>query len=86
MSFIVVLLAASVGSYVVWQRNRLTLHESTHNGFLQIMHTRTFHIIDPSDAKLASLSILIKWPVSIATIVKIEKNISQHIFNLFSQY
>ena len=59
---------------IVWQRNRLTLHESTHNGFLQIMHPMTFHINNPSDAKLASLSILIKWPVSMATIVKIEKN------------
>ena len=57
---------------VVWQRRGLTLHESTHNGFLQIMHPRTFHIKNPSDAKLASLRILRKWPVSMATIVKIE--------------
>ena len=66
-----------------------TLHESTHNGLLQIMHPTTFHIKNPSDAKLASLSILRKWPVSMATIVKIEKyksDISQHIFKLFSQY
>ena len=57
--------------------------------FLKIMHPRTFHIKNPSDAKLASLSILRKWPVSMATIVKnrkIQNAISQHIFNLFSQY
>ena len=58
---------------LVWQRRGLTLHGSTHNGFLQIMHPRTFHIKNPSDAKLASLSILRKWPVSMATIVEIEK-------------
>ena len=40
--------------------------------FLQIMHRRTFHIKNPSDAKLASLSILGKWPVSMTTIAKIE--------------
>ena len=46
---------------VVRQPNRdfgPTLHESTHNGFLQIMHPRTLHINTPSDAKLASLSVL----------------------------
>ena len=65
-----------------------TLQESTHNGFLQIIHPRTFHIKNPSNAKLASLSILRKWSVSMATIVKIEKyrklNISVHIqlFNI----
>ena len=47
--------------------------KSTHNGFLQIMHPRTFHIKNPSDAKLALLSVLSKWPVSMATIVEIEK-------------
>ena len=48
------------------------LHESTHNGFLQIMHPRTFHIKNPSDAMLASLSVFLrKWPVSMATIAKI---------------
>ena len=46
-----------------------SLPESTHNDFLQIMHPRTFHIKNPSDAKLASLSILRKWSVSMATIV-----------------
>ena len=49
----------------------VTLHESTHNGFLQIMHPRTFLIKNPSDAKLASLSVFRKWPVSMATIAKI---------------
>ena len=39
--------------------------------FLQIMHPRTFHIKNPSDAKLASLSVFRKWPVSMATIAKI---------------
>ena len=53
---------------LVWQRRGLTLHESSHNGFLQIMHPRTFHIKNLSDARLASLSILRKWPVSMATI------------------
>ena len=38
----------------------VTLHESTHNGFLQIMHPRTFLIKNPSDAKLASLSVFRK--------------------------
>ena len=73
---------------LVWQRRGLTLHESTHNGFLQIMHPRTFHIKNPSDAKLASLSILRKWPVSMATIFKIEKYkklyISAHIQPIFT--
>ena len=57
--------------------------------FLQIMHPRTFHIKNPSDATLASLSMLRKWPVSMATIVKIKNTksyISQYIFKLFSQY
>ncbi len=73
---------------IVWQLNRdfgPTLHESTHNGFLQIMHSRTFRINNPSDAKLASLSVLRKLSVSMATIVEIEKykkcNISVH--NIF---
>ena len=39
-------------------RRGLTLHERTNNGFLQIMHPRTFHIKNPRNAKLASLSIL----------------------------
>ena len=51
----------------------ISLHESTNNGFLQIMHPMTFLINIPSDAKMASLGIFRKWPVSIATIVKIEK-------------
>ena len=71
------------------QRRGLTLHESTHNGVLQIMHPRTFHINNPSDAKLASLSILRKWPVSMAIIVKsknTKSEISQYIFKIFSQY
>ena len=77
-----------IDSYLllVWQRNRLTLHESTHNGFLQIMHPRTFHINNPSDAKLASLSILIKWPVSMATIVKIEKKQKVTYLGIYSTY
>ena len=52
-----------------------TLHWNTHNGFLQIMHTRTFHIKNPSDAKLASLSFFFyrKWHVSMTTIVNIKK-------------
>jgi hypothetical protein len=41
--------------------------------FLQIMHLGTIHIKNPSDAKLASLSILRKWLVSMATVTKIEK-------------
>ena len=72
--------------HLVWQRNRLTLHESTHNGFLQIMHPRTFHINNPSDAKLASLSILVKWPVSMATIVKIEKKQKVKYLSIYSTY
>ena len=56
---------------IVRQRRGVTLHESTHNGFLQIMHPRTFLIKNPSDAKLASLSVFRKWPVSMATIAKI---------------
>ena len=66
----------------------LILHVSTHNGFLQIMHPRTFHIKNPSDAKLASLSILRKRPISMATIVRIEKykkyNIPVHIQAIFT--
>ena len=71
---------------LVWQRRGLTLHESTHNGFLQIMHPRTFHIKNPSDARLASLSILRKWPVSMAITVKNLKksNISVHIQAIFT--
>ena len=57
--------------HLVRQRRGVTLHESTHNGFLQIMHPRTFLIKNPSDAKLASLSVFRKWPVSMATIAKI---------------
>ena len=57
--------------FIVRQRRGVTLHESTHNGFLQIMHPRTFLIKNPSDAKLASLSVFRKWPVSMATIAKI---------------
>ena len=53
--------------------------------FLQIMHTRILHIKNSSDAKLALLSILRKWPVSMATIVK-NRKISQYIFKLLSQY
>ena len=56
---------------LVRQRRGVTLHESTHNGFLQIMHPRTFLVKIPSDAKLASLSVFRKWPVSMATIAKI---------------
>ena len=56
---------------VVRQRRGVTLHDSTHNGFLQIMHPRTFLVKNPSDAKLASLSVFRKWPVSMATIAKI---------------
>ena len=56
---------------LVRQRRGVTLHESTHNGFLQIMHPRTFLIKNPSDAKLASLRVFRKWPVSMATIAKI---------------
>ena len=73
---------------LVWQRRGLTLHESTHNGFLQIMHPRTFHFKNPSDAMVASLRILRKWPVSMATIVKnrtIKKcNISVHNQAIFT--
>ena len=64
----------------------LTLHESTHNGFLQIMHPRTFHIKNPSDAKLASLSILRKWPVSMATIVKNLKIQNVQYLNTYLSY
>ena len=60
------------------------------NKVLLLMHPRTFHIKNPSDAKLASLSILRKLPVSMASIVKnrkIQKSAtSQYIFKLFSQY
>ena len=52
--------------------------------FLQIMNTRTFHIKNPSDAKLASLSILRKWLVSTATIVKNRKKV-QYI-STYSSY
>jgi hypothetical protein len=45
--------------------------------FLQIMHVWTLHIKNPSDAKLASLSILRKWLVSMTTITKIEKKIQK---------
>ena len=62
------------------------LHESTHNGFLQIMHPRTFHIKNPSDAKLASLSILRKWPVSMATIVKNLKIQNVQYLNTYLSY
>ena len=48
----------------------------------------TFNINNPSDAKLASLSILRKLPVSMATIVKIENtkkcNILVHIQGIFT--
>ena len=62
---------ATARKHIVRQRRGVTLHESTHNGFLQIMHPRTFLIKNPSDAKLASLSVFRKWPVSMATIAKI---------------
>ena len=64
------------------------LHETTHIGFMHIMPPSTFHIKNPSNAKLASLSIFRKWPVSMATIGnnrKIQKkyNISVHIQAIF---
>ena len=73
-------------AFIVWQRRGLTLHESTHNGFLQIMHPKTFHIKNPSDAKLASLSILRKWPVSMATIVKNRKIQKVQYLSTYSSY
>ncbi len=54
--------------------------------FLQIMHPTTFHIKNPSDAKLVSLSILRKLPVSMANIVKIEKYKKYNISIIYSSY
>ena len=63
-----------------------TLHDSTHNEFLQIMHPRTFHIKNPSDAKLALLSILRKWPVSNATVVRNRKIQNVQYLSSYSSY
>ena len=52
----------------------------------QIMHPRTLHIKNPSDAKLASLSILRKWPVSMATIVKNRKIQKVQYLSTYSSY
>jgi hypothetical protein len=53
------------------------------------MHLVTLHVKNPSDAKLASLTILRKWLVSMTTITKIEKNtksqISLDVLEQFSQ-
>ena len=54
--------------------------------FLQIMHPRTLHIKNPGDAKLASLSILRKWPVSMATIVKNRKIQKVQYLSTYSSY
>ena len=50
------------------------------------MDPRTFHINNPSDAKLASLSILRKWPVSMATIIKNLKIQKVQYLGTYSSY